>query len=130
MKKEKVMIDKYKEGIDDFIKNHLDRQDFAFLVLPRDERLRHQAMAEIKDKFWTFWEAREDEECDAPSTIYPTFEGKGESDMKESVHGKVVGGGGVGGDIGNVHGNAGCFFSNVARVCGKSERAIDDDFGF
>lgn len=58
------MIGKYKEGIDDFIKNHLDRQDFAFLVLPRDERLRHQAMTEIKDKFWTFWEAREDEECD------------------------------------------------------------------
>ena len=54
------MIDRYKEGIDDFIENHLDRRDFAFLVLPRDERLRHQAMTEIKDKFWEFWDARED----------------------------------------------------------------------
>ena len=53
--KERVMIDKYKEGIDDFIENHLDRDDFAFLVLPIDERLRKQAMEDIKSKFWDFW---------------------------------------------------------------------------
>jgi hypothetical protein len=55
------MIGKYKEGIDDFIENHLDRNDFAFLVLLRDERLRKQSMEDIKDKFWAFWEAREEE---------------------------------------------------------------------
>ncbi len=58
------MIDKYKEGIDDFIENHLDRNDFAFLVLPRDERLRKQSMEDIKSKFWDYWYASQEEESD------------------------------------------------------------------
>ena len=58
------MIGKYKEGIDDFIENHLDRNDFAFLVLPRDERLRKRSMEDIRSKFWDYWYAREEEWSD------------------------------------------------------------------
>jgi hypothetical protein len=96
------MIIATNETLQEFITNHLDVEDFGYLVLATDDRLNHEALCIIRGKLNAF------------------LKGEGESDMKESVHGKVVGGGGVGGDIGNVHGNAGCLFSNVAKVIGKA----------
>lgn len=58
------MIGKYEEAIGEFIKDHLDWRDFAYMVLAGDERLRNKSRAVIKDKFWEFWEfwdAREED---------------------------------------------------------------------
>ena len=46
---------KYKKAIDEFINDHLDRQEFAYMVLSGDERLRDKSRGVIKDKFWEFW---------------------------------------------------------------------------
>lgn len=45
------------ETIKEFIVNHLDVNDFGYLVVPDDERLNSEAMSVIRTKFKTFIEA-------------------------------------------------------------------------
>ena len=65
------MLGKYEKAIDEFIKHHLDRREFAYMVLSGDERLRNKSMTVIKDKFLGFWDARE-EESDTVSNRLPS----------------------------------------------------------
>ena len=49
------------EKIQEFITNHLDVEDFGYLVIASDERLNHEALSAIRRKFRAFLEGESDE---------------------------------------------------------------------
>ncbi len=49
------------ETLQEFISNHLDVQDFGFLVIANDDSLNHQALSLIRSKLKAFLEGENDE---------------------------------------------------------------------